>query len=137
MILGAAPGLDIALKFRPTEPDSGAEGKLRTLAAWDRAIRGTVLIDRKAQGIIGRSGRIRTCDPRVPNAVLYQTEPHSDERAGLIDEGSGPRKDGRGDVARGQILRYLTALAYGTFGPRPFLLGNGVMVTLRFLVPSF
>jgi hypothetical protein len=26
----------------------------------------------------GRSGRIRTCDPRVPNAVLYQTEPHSD-----------------------------------------------------------
>ena len=27
---------------------------------------------------IGRSGRIRTCDPSVPNAVLYQTELHSD-----------------------------------------------------------
>ena len=31
----------------------------------------------------GRSGRIRTCDPRVPNAVLYQTEPHSDLEGGL------------------------------------------------------
>lgn len=26
----------------------------------------------------GRSGRIRTCDPCVPNAVLYRAEPHSD-----------------------------------------------------------
>src|ERR1700732_4941736 len=29
----------------------------------------------------GRSGRIRTCDPCVPNAVLYRTEPHSDKNA--------------------------------------------------------
>src|ERR1700726_1394956 len=29
----------------------------------------------------GRSGRIRTCDPCVPNAVLYRAEPHSDKRA--------------------------------------------------------
>ena len=32
----------------------------------------------------GRSSRIRTCDPCVPNAVLYQTEPYSvavEERA--------------------------------------------------------
>ena len=34
-------------------------------------------------GMNGRSGRIRTCDPRVPNAVLYQTEPHSDLEAAL------------------------------------------------------
>lgn len=32
----------------------------------------------------GRSGRIRTCDPCVPNAVLYRAEPHSDVKAGLI-----------------------------------------------------
>src|ERR1700678_2446444 len=31
--------------------------------------------------ISGRSGRIRTCDPCVPNAVLYRTEPHSDKNA--------------------------------------------------------
>ena len=29
--------------------------------------------------MIGRSDRIRTYDPCVPNAVLYQTEPHSDD----------------------------------------------------------
>src|SRR5439155_25282951 len=29
----------------------------------------------------GRSGRIRTCDPCVPNAVLYRAEPHSDKNA--------------------------------------------------------
>ena len=27
---------------------------------------------------VGRSDRIRTCDPCVPNAVLYQAELHSD-----------------------------------------------------------
>src|SRR5665213_3717048 len=31
--------------------------------------------------ITGRSGRIRTCDPCVPNAVLYRAEPHSDKNA--------------------------------------------------------
>ena len=41
----------------------------------------------------GRSGRIRTCDPRVPNAVLYQTEPHSDLRARLIGKDSGACKE--------------------------------------------
>src|SRR3569623_1302437 len=30
--------------------------------------------------ISGRSGRMRTCDPCVPNAVLYRAEPHSDKR---------------------------------------------------------
>ena len=29
----------------------------------------------------GRSGRIRTCDPCVPNAVLYRAEPRSDKNA--------------------------------------------------------
>src|SRR5882762_3040253 len=32
-------------------------------------------------GDTGRSGRIRTCDPCVPNAVLYRAEPHSDKNA--------------------------------------------------------
>src|SRR6266853_2371118 len=32
-------------------------------------------------GLYGRSGRIRTCDPCVPNAVLYRAEPHSDKNA--------------------------------------------------------
>src|SRR5258705_11478015 len=31
--------------------------------------------------ISGRSGRIRTCDPCVPKAVLYRAEPHSDKNA--------------------------------------------------------
>src|ERR1700761_6342764 len=35
----------------------------------------------QAIGILGRSGRIRTCDPCVPNAVLYRAEPHSDKKA--------------------------------------------------------
>ena len=38
---------------------------------------------RKNLKMIGRSGRIRTCDPCVPNAVLYRTEPHSDLERGL------------------------------------------------------
>src|SRR5882724_4160456 len=36
---------------------------------------------RKTSGKLGRSGRIRTCDPCVPNAVLYRAEPHSDKNA--------------------------------------------------------
>ena len=34
-------------------------------------------------GMIGRSSRIRTCDPRLPKTVLYQTELYSDARRGL------------------------------------------------------
>ena len=40
----------------------------------------------------GRSERIRTSDPCVPNAVLYQAEPHSDLRRRLIATASGHRK---------------------------------------------
>ena len=40
------------------------------------------------------------------------------------------------DVASQGLLRYLTA-SVGPPPRQPFLLGNGVMVTLRFLVPSF
>ena len=40
----------------------------------------------------GRSGRIRTCDPCVPNAVLYRAEPHSDLRDRLIASAFGIRK---------------------------------------------
>ena len=58
------------------------------------------------EGEDGRSERIRTSDPCVPNAVLYQTEPHSDissrrgpeavaaPRRGLIATSFGPRKRG-------------------------------------------
>src|SRR5579883_3039475 len=37
--------------------------------------------ENKKPSISGRSGRIRTCDPCVPNAVLYRTEPRSDKKA--------------------------------------------------------
>lgn len=42
------------------------------------------LIARNLEGEDGRSERIRTSDPCVPNAVLYQAEPHS-------DRGDGPQ----------------------------------------------
>ena len=48
-----------------------------------RKILGEMLNPDLDGGMNGRSGRIRTCDPRVPNAVLYQTEPHSDLEAAL------------------------------------------------------
>jgi hypothetical protein len=48
----------------------------------------------------------------------------------------GGRRAGQRGVASQGLLRYLTASAQG-LPTRPFLLGNGVMVTLRFLVPSF
>src|SRR5690606_782161 len=88
----------------------------------------------------GRSGRIRTCDPRVPNAVLYQTEPHSDFGARLIAAGFGRRKRLRNSLHTGVASptgsEYSTA-SRGPAPPTPALLGNGVMVTQRFLVPSF
>jgi hypothetical protein len=34
-------------------------------------------------GKVGRSSRIRTCDPRLPKTVLYQTELYSDARRAL------------------------------------------------------
>ena len=80
--------------------------------------------------------------------MLYQTEPHSDLEAGLIGGGFGGRKrlfsgscDGlkkvlKTAVASVRVVSYLHRLA-GPNGVPPFLLGNGVMVTLRFLVPSF
>jgi hypothetical protein len=37
--------------------------------------------ENKTPAISGRSGRIRTCDPCVPNAVLYRAEPRSDKNA--------------------------------------------------------
>jgi hypothetical protein len=37
--------------------------------------------ENKNPAISGRSGRIRTCDPCVPNAVLYRAEPRSDKKA--------------------------------------------------------
>src|SRR6202012_3075224 len=38
-------------------------------------------MSRKNLMISGRSGRTRTCDPCVPNAVLYRAEPRSDKNA--------------------------------------------------------
>ena len=83
----------------------------------------------------GRSGRIRTCDPRVPNAVLYQTEPHSDLEGRLIEEAFRGRKRPLRRCIRERVTLSPRPRAGAT--PSPFLLGNGVMVTLRFLVPSF
>src|ERR1700744_5000697 len=40
----------------------------------------------------GRSGRIRTCDPCVPNAVLYRAEPHSDKKAAYSQGFRTPQK---------------------------------------------
>ena len=40
----------------------------------------------------GRSGRIRTCDPCFPKAVLYRAEPHSDLSPRLIASGVVHRK---------------------------------------------
>ena len=59
---------------------------------------------RRYLGLNGRSERIRTSDPLVPNEVRYQTALHSDSRAaqrdaGLIDGPFGPRK-GRDRPAR-------------------------------------
>ena len=73
--------------------------------------------------------------------MLYQTEPHSDLGAGLIEEGFQPRKR----AICGLLSEALHPPACCAISPasearpalRPFLLGNGVMVTLRFLVPSF
>ena len=61
-------------------------GTFRWLTREPEAIR------RKNLMISGRSGRIRTCDPCVPNAVLYRAEPHSDKRRRLIASGAAHRK---------------------------------------------
>ena len=83
--------------------------------------------------------------------MLYQTEPHSDFGGRLIEEGL----EGRKAALAGLAMRPKRASCAVTSGAlhrrvsyaistpprgdpsRPFLLGNGVMVTLRFLVPSF
>ena len=73
---------------------------------------------------IGRGKRIRTSGPCVPNAVLYQAEPHSDLRRGLIPRPDTARKPGsrlflrkgetaakkrKGGVASPATLAYLGA----------------------------
>ncbi len=50
----------------------------------------------------GRSGRIRTCDPLVPNEVRYQAALHSDVKAGLITAGFSGRKRTTGRFSTGQ-----------------------------------
>ena len=106
-----------------------------------RAPQGCLFFPRKD----GRSERIRTSDPCVPNAVLYQAEPHSDLRRGLIATAFRARK--RRFTVRENSLETGSCIARGLRVSRPpsgasapdapDLLGNGVMVTLRFLVPSF
>src|SRR5580698_4022782 len=48
--------------------------------------------------ISGRSGRIRTCDPCVPNAVLYRAEPHSDKNAAYSLGFGAPQEAGPKDL---------------------------------------
>ena len=87
--------------------------------------------------------------------MLYQTEPHSDFGGRLIEEGLVARKAAFAPIATrskwaacGVTSKVTSAalhrrVSYAISTPprgdpsRPFLLGNGVMVTQRFLVPSF
>jgi hypothetical protein len=55
---------------------SKTAGSFRWLNRWLTWVRPTTR--RKSLRIHGRSGRIRTCDPCFPKAVLYRAEPHSD-----------------------------------------------------------
>ena len=65
----------------------------------------------------GRSSKIRTCDPHVPNVVLYQTELYSDARERAYRAGGqGPQASAGtsflllfGAVATLPALRYPTA----------------------------
>src|SRR4051794_26069329 len=67
----------IFCKERPQQSAKKA-GMFRWLKRW--LTRERPKIRRKNLMKSGRSGRIRTCDPCVPNAVLYRAEPHSDKR---------------------------------------------------------
>ena len=42
--------------------------------------------------LAGRSGKIRTCDPHVPNVVRYQTALHSVTSGASIDQPSAFHK---------------------------------------------
>ena len=55
---------------------------------------------------IGRSSKIRTYDPHVPNVVLYQAELYSDG-GGLIDwpSGGAQRRDTRLGIGWGARIR--------------------------------
>ena len=54
------------------------------------------------QYLIGRSGRIRTCDPLLPRQVLYQTEPRP-EYKGYYNCSASKSQDL--NVVKQQILR--------------------------------
>lgn len=47
------------------------------------------------EDIAGRSGKIRTCDPHVPNVVRYQTALHSVTSGASINQASGFGKQGQ------------------------------------------
>ncbi len=55
---------------------AGLRVELRTLRVW--TVRSSQL---SYPAISGRENRIRTCDPLVPNQVLYQAEPFPDSGA--------------------------------------------------------
>jgi hypothetical protein len=95
--------------------------------------------------IIGRSGRIRTCDPLVPNEVRYQAAPHSEKVCfpTFICAGSARVKIAALAISPGlrrlpvrTSLRARRRMAIG--GParkKPGLLGRSQAVRQRFLVP--
>src|SRR5215217_2701637 len=64
---------------------------LNLVLTWEQAA-----IRTKSLMISGRSGRIRTCDPCVPNAVLYRAEPHSDKNAAYSLGFRAPQEADRG-----------------------------------------
>lgn len=63
--IGRGPARKIVAKRRPEGAGGRSANPLENVNFWKN----------------GRSGRIRTCDPCVPNAVLYRAEPHSDKKA--------------------------------------------------------
>ncbi len=95
---------------------------------------------------IGRSGRIRTCDPLVPNEVRYQTAPHSVSHArrrysrqnggpqGRFPAAPGSRRAGCG----GPPMPVCSATFRGA-GPSgfPCPLGRSQVVRQRILIPPF
>src|ERR1700751_1555639 len=82
--------------MRPIRAYCSAMSKKANCASCDAQFVADVAVSKSRVNIStwnnGRSGRIRTYDPCVPNAVLYRAEPHSDFRRRLIASGFAHRK---------------------------------------------
>jgi hypothetical protein len=108
------------------------------------------ICSRKQAGTIelpnGRSERIRTSDPLVPNEVRYQAAPHSDTTRSGRYIPPFPGLQGRGGQGPRSCVGPAIWLCSGAFrGPRahlrengpPAMLGRRQVVRQRILIPSF